>query len=137
MAADDVSRSVLNTALSAAVSGAVGFLAALTTFQTRIARLEDRGGEVARKTDLELLTHDLKLRREMIDARLAAQDAAIDRLSERVDKRCAQIDRRQLVQLELLADIARKIGADGRVTDLMTRFLSDAATNTDEHERLR
>jgi hypothetical protein len=55
------------------------------------------------------------------DKRMDGHDARVLELQRRFDL----IDRRQIVTLEILADIANKLGIDGRFSDLVMKFLAD------------
>jgi hypothetical protein len=102
--------------LIAVIAGALGGVTTVVfTFKTRLALIEQ-------KADNE--------RGEAVRVR-AEQTLRIDRILSRF----ASLDRRQLVMLQILSDVAQKVGADGRLSDLMVKFLSATGTpsGTDPH----
>jgi hypothetical protein len=93
----------------AVVAGALGGVTtAVLTFKTRLALIEQ-------KAENE--------RADAVRVR-AEQTLRIDRILSRF----ASLDRRQLVMLQILSDVAQKVGADGRLSDLMVKFLSATGT---------
>lgn len=76
---------------------------------------------LAFKLDLALLKAAVRKMEDDSTRKFGLLDARIDGFFARFN----QIDRRQIVQLEILADVARKVGADGRVTDLMVNFMRE------------
>jgi hypothetical protein len=89
----------------AIIAGAIGgVVTSMFAFKTKLALMEQRQGlKEAEATRLQAETT------RRVDAFL---------------NRFASLDRRQLVMLQILADVAQKVGADGRLTDLMVKFLS-------------
>lgn len=57
-------------------------------------------------------------------------DERLRDLQEVFNRRAEQMERRQVLQLQILADIARKIGADGRFSDALVRYLAEDATDS-------
>ena len=57
--------------------------------------------------------------------RLALMDRKHIELEQKVMDRLEQIDRRQSMLLEIVADVARKVGADARFSDAVVRFLAE------------
>lgn len=97
--------------LIAVVAGALGGVTTTVfTFKTRLALMEQRA-----ETE----------RVEAVRSR-TEQTQRIDRILSRF----ASLDRRQLVMLQILSDVAQKVGADGRLSDLMVKFLSATGTPT-------
>ena len=89
------------------ISAGIGWLAALVTFRTKIALLESRA------TRLE---EDSKKFAEAV---------------QRVERAFNSIERRQLVQLQLSASIARKMGIDHRLPeDMLVRLLGEEDDNS-------
>lgn len=80
------------------VGGIGGALVTLVTFRTKLA----------------LMARDI---RDEAEARKRVEAA----LNVRMDT----IERRQLVELRMTADIARKVGVDARWDDVITRFISE------------
>lgn len=90
------------------MSAIAGALVVLVAFRTRIALM---GRE---NTDRK---------REIID------------LDQRIATRLDAIDRRQMLVLELVADIARKVGVDARFSDAVVRFLAEEARGGADRSR--
>lgn len=82
------------------VSAAAGALFTLVAFRTRFVLLEQ-----AMKT----------------------QKADLEKLEVKIDAQLAAIERRQMMTLQILADVARKVGVDARFSDTLVKFLSDEA----------
>lgn len=59
--------------------------------------------------------------------RLALGDQKVAAMEEDFRNRLDQISRRQMLTLQIVADIARKEGVDGRFSDAIVRFLSEEA----------
>lgn len=59
--------------------------------------------------------------------RLALGDQKVASMEEEFRNRLDQISRRQMLTLQIVADIARKEGVDGRFSDAIVRFLSEEA----------
>lgn len=59
--------------------------------------------------------------------RLALGDQRVAAMEEEFRTRLDQISRRQMLTLQIVADIARKEGVDGRFSDAIVRFLSEEA----------
>lgn len=98
------------------VSAAGGALVTLVAFRTNIAlmnrRIDDRKKEIA---DMEA-----KFSRRM------------EEVEEAINIRLGAIERKQSLQLQIIADIARKVGADSRFSDVIVQYLSEEAR--DRHE---
>lgn len=69
---------------------------------------------VALRTRLALMRRDIR-------------DAATKQieLEARLDAHVILVERRQLIQLEMTADICRKLGIDARWGDVITRFIAE------------
>lgn len=92
----------LHDLLAVLASGGMGWLVALVTFRTRMAALEWRA------------------------AALEKQAAGLAKAVDRIERAFNAIERRQLVQLQLSADIARKMGISHRLPeDLLVRLLTE------------
>lgn len=59
--------------------------------------------------------------------RLALGDQKVAAMEEDFRNRLDQISRRQMLTLQIVADIARKEGVDGRFSDAIVRFLAEEA----------
>lgn len=59
--------------------------------------------------------------------RLAIADQKVAAIEEDFGARLDLISRRQMLTLQIVADIARKEGVDGRFSDAIVRFLADEA----------
>lgn len=59
--------------------------------------------------------------------RLALGDQKVAAMEEHFDERLDMISRRQMLTLQILADLARKEGIDGRFSDAIVRFLAEEA----------
>ncbi len=59
--------------------------------------------------------------------RLALADKRVGDMETHFDERLDMISRRQMLTLQILADLARKEGIDGRFSDAIVRFLSEEA----------
>lgn len=57
--------------------------------------------------------------------RLALADQRVASLETHIDERLDLISRRQMLTLEILADLARKEGIDNRFSDAIVRFLAE------------
>ena len=88
----------LRDLLTILASGVIGALSALVAFRTRLALLERDMTEIGKN--------------------LTKATRAIENLEKRIDKR-------QILQLQMLANIAAKVGVEHRFDDILTRFLSD------------
>ena len=138
MPTTDVRVELLQTAGSAFV----GFLAAVATFRSRFVALEtnrtnDKENAKERRQEdrasfareLEQLAERHALELEQIRTDFAA---AVDRVElamrdEMTSRKQYRRDstRRQLVVLELVADIGNKVGVTNRVLDVIPRLLSE------------
>ena len=96
--------------VASAVGGALtGAMVAVVTFRTKLALLEQRLDDIERQKGKD---------HERIQADLARRDMAVD---ERLDT----IDKRQLITLRILADMARKLGVESRIfDDAVVRFIN-------------
>lgn len=107
--ADD--SGVVSRLLELALSAGAGAVVTLVAFRTRFALLENA---IAQRTKAET-------------------DAAVLRAKElaeieaRLDARLDAFDRRQMMTLQILADVAKKVGVDQRFSDTLVRFLSEEA----------
>jgi hypothetical protein len=61
----------------------------------------------------------------LMDKRIQERKDEIMRLERDLTQRLDAIDRRQGLILEIVADVARKVGADARFSDAVVRFLSE------------
>lgn len=59
--------------------------------------------------------------------RLAIADQKVATMETHFDERLDLISRRQMLTLQIVADIARKEGVDGRFSDAIVRFLAEEA----------
>jgi hypothetical protein len=57
--------------------------------------------------------------------RLALADRRVETLESHIDERLDLISRRQMLTLEIVADLARKEGIDNRFSDAIVRFLAE------------
>lgn len=57
--------------------------------------------------------------------RLALGDQKVAAMESHFDERLDLISRRQMLTLQIVADIARKEGVDGRFSDAIVRFLAE------------
>lgn len=89
------------------LSGIGGFALALVAFRTRIAMLDRSDKERATK----------------IAAIEALHLEQMTKLEARIDERLKTIERRQWAVLRMAADIANKVGVDGRFTDQLMKLL--------------
>jgi hypothetical protein len=69
----------------------------------------------------------LRTRLAMMQRDIDDNRKATEGLAERIDARLSKMDRRQIVSLQVIADVARKVGADGRFSDQLVRFLASDA----------
>lgn len=77
-----------------------------------------------------------RTRLALMDRRIQSRKTEIEELEKSVMQRLDTIDRRQALVLEIVADIARKVGVDSRFSDAVVRFLSEEARGrTRERER--
>lgn len=91
------------------LTAAAGALLTLVAFRTRFVVIE---GQLAqRKTDLDAEAADRKEEFERMEAELLQKVSAIDR--------------RSMMTLRIVADIAKKVGVDQRMSDTLLKFLSD------------
>lgn len=97
--------------LEIALSAGAGAVVTLVAFRTRFALLETA-----------MATRD-KAMKEEFDRR-AAELEAIER---RIDARLDTLDRRTIMSLQILANVAKKVGVDNRFSDTLVRFLADEA----------
>lgn len=99
----------LRELLTIIASGGIGWLVALVTFRTRITLLESRA------TNLE------------------TQAMKFENAIKRVERAFNSIERRQLVQLQLSASIAQKLGINNRVPeDMLVKLLGEDDSNGGE-----
>lgn len=96
--APPASDGALGRFLEWCVSALGGALVALVAFRTRLA---------------------------LMDKRLDSQETARAELKLSIESHLSLIDRRQLATLQVLADVAHKIGVEGRFSDLVMKFLAD------------
>lgn len=62
---------------------------------------------------------------QLLSSRLTKQDERLTSMQEGFNRKVESMERRQVLQLQISADIARKVGADGRFTDALVRYLAD------------
>lgn len=91
------------------VTAAAGALLTLVAFRTRFVVIE--GQLTQRKADLDREAAERKKEFERMEAELLARVAAVDR--------------RSLVILQIVADIAKKVGVDQRMSDTLLKFMSE------------
>lgn len=96
--------------IASAVGGALtGAMVAVVTFRTKLALLEQRLSDVERDRGRD---------RQHLETELSRRDTVVD---ERLDT----IDKRQLITLRILADMARKLGVESRIfDDAVVRFIN-------------
>lgn len=82
------------------VSAAAGALLTLVAFRTRFVLIE----------------RDMKTRKE-----------ELEELKAKIETQLGAIERRQMMTLQIVSDIARKVGVDARFSDTLVKFLSDEA----------
>lgn len=87
-----------------------GALVTVVAFRTKIALMDKRFDDQDRTITL------------------AAEERSrmIKQLDEEIEKRLTAIERKQSLILDVLVDIARKVGVDARFSDTVIRFLRDA-----------
>lgn len=102
------------------LSAVAGALVVLVTFRTRLA-LIDRELELRKA---EILAHKGVTEAIIRDARQDSARVSLE-LENRIMERLNAIDRRLSFTLEMVADIARKSGADQRFSDRILKFLAD------------
>lgn len=91
------------------VTAAAGALLTLVAFRTRFVVIEGQLSQ--RKADLDREAEERKKEFERMEAELLARVAAVDR--------------RSLVILQIVADIAKKVGVDQRMSDTLLKFMSE------------
>lgn len=101
-------RTAFDAFLELIVGSAGGFIAALVTFRTRLALADYREKTRTRERNVE--------RAEL-------------------ERRLDDLDRRQLIQLQLLADVAKKLGLENRFSDTLVRFLAEDQPARDRDRR--
>jgi hypothetical protein len=69
----------------------------------------------------------LRTRLAMMGRDISDNKRQIDRLEREIEQRLKMMDRRSVFALQIMADVARKVGADGRFSDQVIRMLSDEA----------
>jgi hypothetical protein len=73
----------------------------------------------------------------LMDRRIEARKTALEQFERKIEERLGGIDRRQTLILQIVADIARKIGVDSRFSDAVVQFLSDEADRARPRDRER
>jgi hypothetical protein len=91
------------------LTAAAGALLTLVAFRTRFVVIEK--GLVDRKAEL--------------DREAAERKAEFERMETELLARVSAVDRRSLVILQIVADIAKKVGVDQRMSDTLLKFMSD------------
>lgn len=91
------------------ITAAAGALLTLVAFRTRFVVIENQ--LIQRKADLDREAVERKTQYERMEAELLARVAAVDR--------------RSLVILQVVADIAKKVGVDQRMSDTLLKFMSE------------
>lgn len=66
----------------------------------------------------------------VLTSRQNKTDDNLRQMQESFGRRAEAMERRQVLQLQISADIARKIGADGRFSDALVRYLAEDATDS-------
>lgn len=121
-----VDESALLRGLQWILSAAAGALIAVVTFRTRIVVIER---EI-------IAAKEAEARRERDEVeRRKKHDEAMEALEERIRDRLEQFDRRQLFMLQLLSDIAKKVGVDQRLGDTIVQFMTDEAGDRQQRRR--
>lgn len=93
------------------ITAAGGALITLVAFRTRFVVLEGRVGDAEKR----------------MEERRVAHDADMKAVQDQIDKRLGTIERRQMMTLQVIADIAKKVGVDGRMGDTLMHFLAEEA----------
>lgn len=96
----NVSGDTLANAMAMAYGAIGGALTAIVALRTRLAMMQ----------------------RDIDDNR-----KSLRMLTGRIDDRLGKMDRRQIISLQIMADVARKVGADGRFSDQLVKFLASDA----------
>lgn len=104
-------NAAISRLLEICLSAGAGAVVTLVAFRTRFAVLET-----------SISARDKALREDM-DRRAAELEA----IEKRIDARLDALDRRTIMSLQILADIAKKVGVDQRFSDTLVRFLADEA----------
>lgn len=99
----------LQRLLEVCMSAGAGAVVTLVAFRTRFAVLET-----------SIANRD-KAMKEEFDRRTLELEA----IEKRIDTRLDALDRRTIMSLQILADIAKKVGVDQRFSDTLVRFLAD------------
>lgn len=94
-AADD---GIMAKIIELCVSATAGALVTLVAFRTRLA---------------------------LMDKRMDGSETKADERHEAITRRLDTIDRRQIVTLQIMADVASKLQIDGRFTDMLVKFLAE------------
>ncbi len=102
-------NAALQRLLEICMSAGAGAVVTLVAFRTRFAVLET-----------SIASRD-KAMKEDAERRAAELEA----LETRIDAKLDSLDRRTIMSLQILADIAKKVGADQRFSDTLVRFLAD------------
>lgn len=79
----------------------------------------------------------LRTRLAMMNRDISDNKRATEKLERDIDRRLETMDRRSIFLVQLMADIARKVGADGRFSDQMIRMLSEESARETQRERER
>lgn len=77
----------------------------------------------------------LRTRLAMMGRDISDNKKAIEKLEKEIERRLETMDRRSIFALQIMADVARKVGADGRFSDQVIRMLSDEAARENKRER--
>ncbi len=89
------------------ISAAAGSMLTLVAFRTRFVVIEMKLAE----------------RKTAIDNEAVARQQAFERVEAEVMDRLEAIDRRSMMTLQIVADVAKKVGVDQRLSDALVRFL--------------
>lgn len=91
------------------VSAAAGAMLTLVAFRTRFVVIEMKLAEKKQAADKEV--EDRK--------------AEFERVEAEVMRRLTAIDRRSMMTLQIVVDVAKKVGVDQRLSDTLVRFLTE------------
>jgi hypothetical protein len=91
------------------LTAAAGALFTLVAFRTRFVVIEAK----------------LESRKQELDREAEDRKAEFERMEQELLHRIAAVDRRSLVILQVVADIAKKVGVDNRMSDTLLKFMSE------------
>ena len=66
----------------------------------------------------------VRVRLATMQSQINENTKLVNECQGRIDSRLGRMDRRQIMTLQVLADVARKVGADARMSDMVLRFLA-------------